>query len=134
MEGDAANGAAGAGDGPVWRDEDPPPVFDGDVDRFKGFLKDLKIWQHETDVPTRKHGAKILRCLSGSAKAVCDEIEVDKLLTEQGADLIVSKLKEYYQPHLETSMPKAFEKAIYGEQRRSKESFGEFILQQEGVG
>ena len=93
----------------------------------------MKIWRHETDVPARKHGAKILRCLTGAAEAVCDEIDVDQLLTEQGADLIISKLKEYYQPHLETSMPKAFEKAVYGEARKNKESFSEFILRQDAA-
>ena len=134
MSGDAANGTAEVGDGPqAWKDKDPPPMFSGDVDQFKSFLRDLKIWRHETDVPARKHGAKILRCLTGAAKAVCDEIDVDQLLTEQGADLIISKLKEYYQPHLETSMPKAFEKAVYGEARKNKESFSEFILRQDAA-
>eukprot|EP00435_Cladocopium_sp_Y103_P026760 s1698_g6.t1 len=134
MSGEAANGAAGVGDSSsTWRDKDPPPMFDGDIDQFKSFLRDLKIWRHETDVPVRKHGAKILRCLSGSAKAVCDEIDVDQLLTEQGADMIVTKLKEYFAPHLETSMPKAFEKAVYGEPRKSKDGFSEFILRQDAA-
>eukprot|EP00435_Cladocopium_sp_Y103_P009169 s1995_g2.t1 len=127
----AANGEADAASNAVWKDKDPPPSFEGDVDSFKGYLRDLKIWRHETDVPARKHAAKMLRCLSGPAKAICDEIEVDQLLTEGGADLIVTKLKEYFQPHLESSMPKAFERAVYGEARKGKEGFGEFILRQD---
>ena len=43
-------------------------MFSGEVEDF---LRDLAIWQHETDVPKKKHGAKLLRVLRGSAKAVC---------------------------------------------------------------
>eukprot|EP00913_Durusdinium_trenchii_P010338 g9694.t1 len=75
----------------------------------------------------------MLRALTGPAKAVCNELEVEALLTEAGADAIVAKLKEYYQPHLETAMPRAFERAVYGEARRNKESFGEFIVRQDAL-
>ena len=114
-----------------WRDKDPPPCFSGEVEDFKEFLRDLAIWQHETDVPKKKHGAKLLRVLRGSAKAVCSEIELPDLLSEKGCDLIVQKLKEFYQPHLEASLPRAFERAIYGESRRNKETFGDFVIRQE---
>ncbi|CAK9103401.1 unnamed protein product, partial [Durusdinium trenchii] len=116
-----------------WRDKDPPPGFDGDVEKFKGYLRELKMWRHETDVPPKKHAVKMLRALTGPAKAVCNELEVEALLTEAGADAIVAKLKEYYQPHLETAMPRAFERAVYGEARRNKESFGEFIVRQDAL-
>ena len=114
-----------------WKDKDPPPCFSGEVEDFKEFLRDLAIWQHETDVPKKKHGAKLLRVLRGSAKAVCSEIELPDLLSEKGCDLIVQKLKEFYQPHLEASLPRAFERAIYGEPRRNKETFGDFVIRQE---
>ena len=116
-----------------WKDRDPPPAFSGEVEDFKEFLRDLAIWQHETDVPKKKHGAKLLRVLRGSAKAVCSEIELSDLLSERGCDLIVQKLKEFYQPHLEASLPRAFERAIYGEARRNKESFGDFVIRQEAA-
>ncbi|CAK9016966.1 unnamed protein product [Durusdinium trenchii] len=116
-----------------WRDKDPPPGFDGDVEKFEGYLRELKMWRHETDVPAKKHAVKMLRALSGPAKAVCQELEVETLLTEAGAEAIVNKLKEYYQPHLETAMPRAFERAVYGEARRPKETFGEFIVRQDAL-
>ena len=116
-----------------WRDRDPPPGFDGNPECFKVFLRDLEIWQHETDVPVKKHGAKLLRVLSGSAKAVVNELEVSNILCEKGVENIVSCLKEYYQPHLEQTLPRAFEKAVYGEARKGRESFGEFILRQEAA-
>ena len=96
---------------PLWRDKDPPPSFDGDTEKFKGYLRELKVWRHETDVPAKKHAVKMLRALTGPAKAVCNELEVETLLTEAGAEAIVTKLKDYYQPHLETAMPRAFDRA-----------------------
>lgn len=116
-----------------WRDKDPPPAFEGDVSKFKSFVREVKIWQHETDVPKKKHGAKLLRVLGGPAKALCEEIELEELLSEKGLDAIMSKLKEYYQPHLESSLPRAFEKAVYGEPRKNKEGFNEYVLRQEAA-
>ena len=129
-----ASGEPGAGnrdDGFVWRDRDPPPTFSGNPEDFKGFLRELKIWRHETDVTVRKHGAKLLRVLQGSAKAVVGELDVDVILSEQGVDEMVKLLTEHYQPHLEQTMPRAFERAVYGEPRKGKESFGEYILRAE---
>ncbi|CAK8987801.1 Retrovirus-related Pol polyprotein from transposon RE1 (Retro element 1) (AtRE1) [Includes: Protease RE1 [Durusdinium trenchii] len=99
-----------------WKDKDPPPGFDGDVDKFKDYLRELKMWRHETDVP-----------------AVRNEVEVDLILAEGSADTLIAKLKEYYAPHLESAMPKAFERAVYGEARKLKESFGEFIVRQDAL-
>ena len=48
-----------------WKDKDPPPGFDGDVDKFKDYLRELKMWRHETDVPVRKHGVKSSRLFRG---------------------------------------------------------------------
>lgn len=124
-----SNGAAS--ESAVWKDRDPPPAFNGDVDLYKQFERDLKLWRHDTDVPVKKHGVKVLRMLSGTAKAVCNELSVEQITSEQGVEHIVAKLKEHFQPHLEQTMPKAFEKAVYGDPRRGKESIGEFILRQE---
>ena len=76
---------------------------------------------------------EILRALSGPAKAVRNEVEVDLILAEGSADTLIAKLKEYYAPHLESAMPKAFERAVYGEARKLKESFGEFIVRQDAL-
>ena len=114
-----------------FRDRDPPPSFDGTPEKFKQFLRELRLWQHETDIPVKKHGAKLVRQLSGAAKAAADEVPVEEVVSEQGVEHVLKKLREHYQPHLETSMPKAFEKAVYGESRRAREPFGEYIIRME---
>ena len=108
------------------RDRDPAPAFDGkNPEEFRRYLRDLKLWRWETDTPKVKHAVKMLRQLSGPARAAADELSVETLMTEEGADSIVSKLKEHFQPHLESAMPRAFERAVYGDSRRAKESLQE---------
>lgn len=120
-----------------WRDRDLPPGFDGDPANFKQFERDLKLWRFDTEIPEKKHGVKLLRVLTGSARAARNELKVEEITTDKGLDNILAKLKEHYQPlyqpHLETTMPKAFEKAVRGDSRRGKESLGDFILRQEAA-
>ncbi|CAK9020221.1 Copia protein [Durusdinium trenchii] len=51
-----SNGAAS--ESAVWKDRDPPPAFNGDVDLYKQFERDLKLWRHDTDVP-EEEGIKL---------------------------------------------------------------------------
>lgn len=127
-------GGAGGGEGyGGWRDRDPPPSFDGKEEKFKQFLRDWELWKHETEVPKSKHGTKLLRNLSNMARAVADELSVAEIVSEQGADKIIACLKVHFEPHLETAMPRAFEKAVYGESRRGRETFAEYIIRMEAA-
>ena len=111
-----------------FKDRDPAPQFDGGAERFKGWLRELTLWKHDTDVPKAKHGTKVYRQLSGAAKSAVDEVPVEEIGKETGLDKIIAKLKEHFEPYLETAVPKASEKAIYGEPRRTKETFGELVI------
>ena len=51
-----SNGAAS--ESAVGKDRDPPPAFNGDVDLYKQFERDLKLWRHDTDVP-EEEGIKL---------------------------------------------------------------------------
>ena len=120
----ASNGPLGTS-----KDRDPPPAFDGtNPDALKQYLRDLTLWRWETDVPKLKHAVKVIRQLSGTARAAADELSVEQLQSEGGIELVIAKLKEHFQPHLEAAMPKAFEKAVYGEPRRAKESMQDYII------
>ena len=122
--------SAGAGtDGSFLRDRDPPPGYDG-VDpetTFRAFEKSLKLWQFETDVPLRKQGAKLLRALTGAARLAVEELEYEQIASEDGIKNVVNRLREYFAPHLEVSMPRAFEAAVYGQPRQSKETYAEYV-------
>ena len=125
---DVAGATSSDATAPV-KDKDPPPAFDGSrPEDLKRYLKEVKLWQWETDVPKLKHAVKILRRLSGAARAAVEEIDVEKLKTETGVDAIVQRLQEHFSPHSEAAMPRAFEKAVYGEARKAKEGFQEFVI------
>lgn len=113
----------------VSRDRDPPPQFSGENPEttFRSFEKAVRLWQWETDIPERKQGAKLLRALSGTAKLAVEDMEFDEVATTEGVKNIMTKLREFYKPHLEIALPRAFETAVYGQVRQQKESFVEHV-------
>ena len=129
----ATSGVTSAPADAGYRDRDPPPSFDGREEMFRQYTRELELWRHETDVPKVKQGAKVLRFLSGSAKAVVDELSIAEITSEQGVETILAALKVYFQPHLETAVPRALEKAVYAESRKGRESLGDYIIRMEAA-
>ncbi|CAK9011962.1 Retrovirus-related Pol polyprotein from transposon RE2 (Retro element 2) (AtRE2) [Includes: Protease RE2 [Durusdinium trenchii] len=89
------------------RDRDPPPSYDGDNYEvtFRQYEKQVELLLLETEVPRVKRGIKLLRQLSGVAATAVDDMEVKEIAI---------------------SLPRAFETAVYGPPRGSKESFAEY--------
>ena len=83
-----------------WKDRDPPPGYDGcHPDKtFHKWLTELKLWEFETEVPKVKRGVKILRQLSGSARAAAESLSFDEIACEQGQDNILKALREHFCP------------------------------------
>ena len=124
----AAGGQAeGAGFG--FRDREPPPSYDGEEPEtsFALWERNVRLWEYETDVPRGKRGVKLLRVLSGTARMAVEEMPFEEIACEDGMRNIMSRLREFFQPHLEVSLPRAFEQAVYGQQRQNREGFGEYI-------
>ncbi len=122
-----ASGVQGASGG--YRDRDPPPYFDGSQpEGFRQYLRDLSLWEWESEIPQEKHAVKVLRQLGGTARSAANEVPLEKIRSAEGVKAILSKLKEHFQPHLESAMPRAFEKAVYGESRKGKESMQDFVI------
>ncbi|CAE7437016.1 RE1 [Symbiodinium sp. CCMP2592] len=116
-----------------FKDREPPPGFDGrNPDKaFPRWLKELELWKFETEIPKKKWGVKVFRQLQGSAKSVADSLSFDELACEKGLDNLMKVLKDHYEPHLQVSLPKAFEEAIYGDIRSAKESFSDYVIRYE---
>ena len=60
-----------------------------------------------------------------------EEMTFEEIATEDGVRNIMSRLKEFCLPHLEVSLPRAFETAVYGKARQSSEGFPEYIARME---
>lgn len=134
----AAEASEGGSTSPVQshggRERDLPPGFDGgDPTAFKRYERDIRLWQFDTDVPKSKHGVRMLRTLTGPARAAAEEVPLDDLLGEGGSAAIMKKLKEHFAPYLESALPRAFERAVYSEARKSKESLQEYIIRQDAA-
>ena len=126
--------SAGAGGGEhVVRDRDPPPIYDGESPEstFRQFEKAVRLWEFESDIPAKKRGAKLVRALVGAAKLATEDLEFEAITAEDGVKNVMSRLREFFQPHLEVSLPRAFEAAVYGPQKQPKESFIEYIARAE---
>ena len=57
-----------------------------------------------------------------------DSLEFEKITDEKGVSHIMKCLEEQFKPHLELSLPRAFERAIYGQPRSHKEGIQEYII------
>eukprot|EP00913_Durusdinium_trenchii_P035579 g33295.t1 len=129
----AAASTAAARTDYIPRDRDPPPTYDGENPEttFRQFEKQAQLWLFETEVPETKRGVKLLRQLTGVAATAVDDMEVSEIVQEQGVKNIMQKLREYFTPHLEVSLPRAFETAVYGTPKQSKETFAEYAKRME---
>ncbi|CAE7887444.1 GIP, partial [Symbiodinium necroappetens] len=124
-------GAQPPGDGGwTYRDKEPPPGYDGTnpQSKFKAYLRDLELWQACTDVPEDKQGLKLVQVLSGAAKAAVDTLTVKEIKGVDGFANVLKKLKEAFEPYVETALPRAMEGAFYGQPRGHKESMSEFLI------
>lgn len=128
----AAAGSEGVTGG-FFRDREPPPSYNGEDPEmtFTLWERNVKLWEYETDIPRNKRGVKLLRVLVGSARVAVEEIPFEEVACEDGVRNLVERLREYYMPHLEVSLPRAFEAAVYGQQKQNKETFGEYIARQD---
>lgn len=117
------------GGGSEFRDRDPPPSYSGEDPEttFQNFERSVKLWEWETDVPKVKRGAKLLRAMTGLAKLAVEDMPFDEIACEEGVSNVLRRLKEFFLPQLEVSLPRAFENAVYGQHRSSKEGFAEYI-------
>ena len=124
-------GTASAGEGGwTYRDKDPPPGYDGvnPQSTFKPYLRDLELWQAASDVPEEKQGLKLVQVLTGAAKAAVDTLTVKEIKGAEGYPNVIKKLKEAFEPFVETALPRAMENAFYGQPRGHKEGVSEFLV------
>ena len=115
--------------------EPAPPTWDGSdpAANYQVFEKNVRYWQYESELDKKKQGVRLLRGLTGLARASVDSLEFDQVATEKGVENIMKRLKEEFAPHLEVSLPRAFEKAIYGQPRSHKETMQEYLLRADRI-
>ena len=73
-------------------------------------MRDLELWQAATDVPEEKQGLK----LRSYAKAAVDGLAVSEIKGTGGYKAVVNKLREAFEPYVETALRRAMEGALSG--------------------
>ena len=80
--------------------------------------KNMMPWQFETECEERKRGVRLLRSLSGVARSVADSMGFEEIACTRGVvDNLLKTLGPHFEPYLELSLPRAFERAVYGAPR-----------------
>lgn len=115
------------------RDRGHAPGYDGENPEatFRQYEKQVALWEFEAEVAKAKRGVKLLRQLSGVAALAVDDLRVEDIACKNGVKNVLNRLREYFLPHLEVSLPRAFEAAVYGAPRGQKESFAEYTKRME---
>ena len=110
--------------------EPPPPTWDGSDPGYElaNFEKNVKLWLFESELEPKKRGVRLLRSLTGVARSVADTLDFEDIACEKGVDNLVQALRRHFAPHLEVSLPRAFERAVYGALRGAKESMQEYLI------
>ena len=68
--------------------EPPPPSWDGPDPsiQFPLYKRNVRLWQFESEVDVKKRGVRLLRSLTGTARAVADGMEFDEISGEKGGE------------------------------------------------
>ena len=113
--------------------EPNPPSWDGAEPslQFAVYKKNVRLWEFESGVEEKKRGVRLLRSLTGVARAAADSLEFEEITSTKGVENILGCLEKHFAPHLEVSLPRAFERAIYGNPRSHKESIQEYLIRSE---
>ena len=86
----------------------PPAMYEP----YHEWKNELKAWKHMSDLAANKHGAALLCSLKGYAKKTAQKIDIDKVITAEGWDLILVELDKLYEKDKSASKYSAFDQLI----------------------
>ena len=70
-----------------------PPIFLEDSS-YESWEKSVKLWQLVTNLKAEQQGPALVLALTGKAKDIVLELEIDVLKSAQGVKTILEKLQE----------------------------------------
>ena len=118
------------GNGGNGKDE-PIPIWDGTAPakNFKPWLRDLRIWRHETNLPLSKHGLKLAKSFKYGSwmKAAADRIPEEQLVTEQAWGLILTEILTILKPYLDVETDVMIEELLFSVSKESKETMQNYV-------
>ena len=109
---DLANGAGF--NQPQQQRFDTVPIWDGeDVrNRWPKMRRAIKLWDHDSDIPPEKKGARLFRSLTGKAALLAEPIEDDELFKATAVDYILEYFDKAYKGFLDLKADDDCEKSF----------------------
>ena len=98
-------------------DKEPVPKWDGKnpAKTLKPWLKELRLWRHETSIPVHKHGLRLSRSFEPGSwlKACADRLPEEKLFTAEAWELILREILNSLKPYLDVELDVLIEELIF---------------------
>ena len=109
-----------------------PPGWDGRYCSWKQYEKKVRRWMQTTDLATTKQGAAVAMRQYGAPAKVAENFRDVDLARENGADLLLKKLKSMFDDWAADAIFKDIRKLIKSRRRRSQ-TMREFIAEWEAL-
>ena len=69
-----------------------PPNFDEKTFSWKEYRKEIEVWASLTNLPKKKQGPALWMSLSGKAKEVVQDMDLDEIKADDGISKMIRKL------------------------------------------
>ena len=112
-------------------DKVPVPKWDGSQPgrRLKPWLKELRIWRRETEVPVMKQGLALYRSFEAGnwMKQAAERVPEEQLYTSEAWELILKEILTTLKPYLDVELDVLIEETVFQTQKESKESMTAYV-------
>ena len=112
-------------------DKVPVPKWDGSQPgkRLKPWLKELRIWRRETEVPVMKQGLALYRSFDAGnwMKQAAERVPEEQLYTEEAWELILKEILTTLKPYLDVELDVLIEETVFLTQKDPKESMAAYV-------
>ena len=112
-------------------DKVPIPKWDGSQPgrRLKPWLKELRIWRRETEMPVAKHGLALYRSFEANnwMKQAAERVPEEQLYTREAWELILKEILTTLKPYLDVELDVLIEETIFMTQKDQKESMAAYV-------
>ena len=105
------------------------PVWSGQPNTLRSWLKILAYWESETTVHKSKWGMKLYQSFAEGSqpRRIADQVPLQDLLSSEGYGLVLSAIMDRYRPFLEVAGPASVDKFFFAGDRAKNESFATYI-------
>ena len=109
------------------------PLWNGNVETLRMWLKQLSLWEVDNNVPPARWGMKLFQSFTQRSppRKIAETIDLSVISSSYGYSAILSAIMQKYGPFLEAAGPAAIENFFYGNERNRGESLATYVAAKE---